>query len=133
MADDSGQGRCPSVMTPAASCRWQNFHIPRRLERWLRTKPYQITCNQAFQQVIRLCGEAQRTWLCPEIEETFCELHYHGWAHSLEAWHQDQLVGGLYGMTLGGTFCGESMFHRAPHASKACLIELYQRNGPGRL
>lgn len=126
MADDSGKvgAFCydPRGVLPVAE-----FHIPRRLERWLRARPYQITCNQAFPQVIRLCGERQRTWLCAEIEETFCELHRHGWAHSLEAWHQGQLVGGLYGMTLGGTFCGESMFHREPHASKACLIELYQR------
>lgn len=105
----------------------EEFHIPRRLQRWLRGQPYRITHNQAFRRVIARCGARLHTWLCPEIEQVFGELHEHGWAHSLEAWHGDELVGGLYGMVLGGTFCGESMFHDAPHAGKACLVELYHR------
>jgi leucyl/phenylalanyl-tRNA--protein transferase len=126
MADDSGRVSA-YCYDPRGVLLLKEFHAPRRLQRWLRANPYRITYNQAFSQVISLCGARRRTWLCPEIEQTFCELHRHGWAHSLEAWQGDQLVGGLYGMALGGTFCGESMFHRAPQASKACLIELYRR------
>ena len=126
MADGSGRVGA-YCYDPRGILPLSEFHIPRRLQRWLRSCPYAITHNRAFAEVIRGCGGRQHTWLCPEIETTFGELHEHGWAHSLEAWQGDELVGGLYGVVLGGTFCGESMFHRAPQASKACLVELYRR------
>ena len=126
MADHDGRVRAycydPRGVLPMAE-----FHIPRRLSRWLRTQPYRLTLDQAFPEVIRRCGQRNNTWLCPEIESIFCELHGAGLAHSLEAWQGDQLVGGLYGLALGGTFCGESMFSCADNASKACLVELYRR------
>lgn len=126
MADPDGRVRAycydPRGVLPLAE-----FRVPRRLTRWLRSQPYRLTLNQAFPDVIRQCGQRSNTWLNAEIETTFCELHQAGWAHSLEAWQEDQLVGGLYGLALGGTFCGESMFSRADNASKACLVELYRR------
>jgi len=126
MANDQGKV-APYCYDPRGVLLLEEFHIPRRLERWLKSSPYRLTHNQAFPEVIRRCGERSRTWLCPEIVDTFCELHQHGWAHSLEAWLDSHLVGGLYGLALGGTFCGESMFHLETHASKACLVELVQR------
>ncbi|MBX3167823.1 MAG: leucyl/phenylalanyl-tRNA--protein transferase [Candidatus Eremiobacteraeota bacterium] len=126
MADQDGRVRAycydPRGVLPLAE-----FHIPRRLTRWLRRQPYRLTLDQAFPEVIRCCGQRNHTWLCPEIESAFCELHQAGLAHSLEAWQGEQLVGGLYGLALGGTFCGESMFSSADNASKACLVELYRR------
>lgn len=105
----------------------RDFHVPRRLERWLGRSPYQLTLNQAFQEVIDGCARRPKTWIHPPIRRGFVELHQMGLAHSLEAWLDGQLVGGLYGLALGGTFCGESMFHNAPQASKACLVELVKR------
>lgn len=126
MADPDGRVRA-YCYDPRGVLPLSEFHIPRRLNRWLRNQPYRLTLNQAFAEVIRECGKRSNTWLCPEIETTFCELNRAGHAHSLEAWREDQLVGGLYGLSLGATFCGESMFSRADNASKACLVELYQR------
>ena len=130
MADNEGRVRAycydPRGVLPLAE-----FHTPRRLTRWLRAQPYRLTLNQAFPEVISNCGQRGNTWLCPEIETTFCELHRAGLAHSVEAWQGEQLVGGLYGLGLGGTFCGESMFSRADNASKACLVELQRRMRQG--
>ena len=126
MADENGdlRGYC---YDPRGVLPLQEFHIPRRLQRWLRQNPYTVTHNQAFEQVIQSCGQRKSTWISTEISQGFCQLHRMGLAHSWEAWHQGQLVGGLYGLALGGTFCGESMFQRADHASKVCLVELVTR------
>ncbi|MBK9188766.1 MAG: leucyl/phenylalanyl-tRNA--protein transferase [Phycisphaerales bacterium] len=108
------------------------FHIPRTLRSRVRAARFEVTCDRAFGRVIRACAETrpgrEETWLDPSIIDAFELLHRAGHAHSLEAWHNAELVGGLYGLCVGSVFCGESMFSR-PHlggtdASKVCLVHL---------
>lgn len=109
------------------------FHIPRRLARVIRKGAFRIELNRAFEQVIRACAEADRdpldpgTWINDEIIRSYSALHQRGVAHSVEAWMGDRLVGGLYGVALGGAFFGESMFHSEPDASKVALVALVDR------
>lgn len=109
-----------------------DLHIPKRLERTVRTSPYRITINTAFEHVIDLCAESARgreeTWINRPIRNAFVELHRLGQAHSVEVWDEgQQLIGGLYGLALGQIFCGESMFSRARDASKIALVHLCAR------
>ena len=109
------------------------FHVPRRLARVMRRGPFQIEINRAFEEVIRACALAERddndggTWIDQEIFESYCALHEAGFAHSVEAWQNGKLAGGLYGVALGGAFFGESMFHHVTDASKAALAALVDR------
>lgn len=105
------------------------FHVGRRLRRTIRQRPYRITCDQDFSAVISGCAQAQsptrqETWINAEIIALYTALHRQGNAHSLEAWQNDKLVGGLYGVHIGGAFFGESMFSTATDASKICLVTL---------
>lgn len=105
----------------------QNLHVPRSLERTLRRGTFQLTFDHDFAGVIRQCAamrEASGTWLLPEMQEAYTALHGLGFAHSVEAWHQGRLAGGLYGVSLGRAFFGESMFYHVPEASKACVVFL---------
>lgn len=103
----------------------------RRLRRTLRQAPFEVSADTAFAEVIGACAEItpQRrdTWINAEIERAYIELHELGHAHSIECWHDGNLVGGLYGVALGGAFCGESMFSRATDASKVALVHLVAR------
>ncbi|MFN9016115.1 MAG: leucyl/phenylalanyl-tRNA--protein transferase [Hyphomonadaceae bacterium] len=103
-------------------------HIPRRLKRTVRTTPFVVTFNQAFRDVVELCaapiGERTETWINQPILELYDGLHRRGHGFSVETWHEDQLVGGLYGVRLGAAFFGESMFSRARDASKIALVPL---------
>ncbi|MEZ5846103.1 MAG: leucyl/phenylalanyl-tRNA--protein transferase [Geminicoccaceae bacterium] len=107
------------------------FHIPRRLARTIRQGHFELRVNSDFSQVIRLCaettGDRPRTWLNDEMIAVYVELAARGHAHSVEAWQGDELVGGLYGLALGGAFFGESMFSRQRDASKTALVELVAR------
>lgn len=104
------------------------FHIPHGLKRTLKKNPFEITVNQAFADVIRACAVAHgETWISKEIIRAYTELHKAGCAHSLEAWSEDRLAGGLYGVHIGGAFFGESMFHRVTDASKVALVALVDR------
>jgi leucyl/phenylalanyl-tRNA---protein transferase len=126
---------------PRALIEHENLHISRRLARRLRSGHFQITFDQAFEQVIACCaaprddddGEASGgTWIIPELAHAYCELHTLGIAHSVEVWQQGELVGGLYGVAFGGYFSGESMFHRVTDASKIALVSMsrhLQRQG----
>ena len=109
----------------------EGFHIPRSLRKALRKTEFVVRCDTAFADVIRACAEpaADRpnTWINGEIERLFLALHDMGFAHSVETWDGDQLVGGLYGLSLGGAFFGESMFSRATDASKIALVHLVAR------
>ncbi len=104
------------------------FHVSRSLEKILRKKPYAITRNRAFRQVMEGCAvpDARRgtTWISPKFIEAYTRLHEQGHAHSVECWRGDELVGGIYGVAVGGLFAGESMFHRADNASKVALHQL---------
>jgi leucyl/phenylalanyl-tRNA---protein transferase len=109
------------------------FHVPSRLERVVRKGTLEVEIDTAFEQVMRACAEAERepgetgTWISEEIIESYCALHAQGFAHSIEVRQNGLLVGGLYGVALGGAFFGESMFHRATNASKVALVALVQR------
>lgn len=103
------------------------LHVPRSLRRRLRQQPYQVTRDRAFRAVIEGCAEAPRPggWITAEFVEAYDQLHRLGHAHSIECWRGDELVGGVYGVTVGGLFAGESMFHRADDASKIAVAHLH--------
>ena len=108
-----------------------SFHVPRKLRRRIRRGDFKVTCDNAFAKVIESCAEPADnrpdTWINPAIQNLYSELHGMGFAHSIECWQDDELVGGLYGVSLGAAFFGESMFSRAPDASKVALAHLVLR------
>ncbi len=126
-----GQG-CPVMWwSPDPRCVLipSELRISRSLQRAINKKRYSITQNKAFLDVISYCASTARpgqdgTWLQPEMIDAYYELHKIGYAHSVEAWLGDKLVGGLYGVALGGAFFGESMFHTEPNASKIAFVSL---------
>jgi leucyl/phenylalanyl-tRNA--protein transferase len=104
-----------------------DFHVPARLARTLRRGDFAIRVDTAFTTVMRRCAERDDTWISERIVAAYARLHKEGHGHSVEVWRQDALVGGLYGVALGGAFFGESMFHTATDASKAALVALVER------
>ncbi|MBX3425198.1 MAG: leucyl/phenylalanyl-tRNA--protein transferase [Pirellulales bacterium] len=113
---------------PRAVLPLDGLHVSRRLARRLRSGQFVATCNTAFEGVVRACsrgpGREGGTWLTPEMIRAYVELHRRGHAHSVEVWHEERLVGGVYGVAIGGAFAAESMFHRATDGSKAALASL---------
>jgi leucyl/phenylalanyl-tRNA--protein transferase len=109
----------------------ESFHLPRRLRRTLRSDLFEVRCDGEFEAVIRGCAEPApdrpKTWINEKIVELYTELYRNGYAHSVETRHNGQLVGGLYGVALGGAFFGESMFSRVTDASKIALAHLVAR------
>ena len=110
------------------------FHVPARLARVLRHRTFEVTVDREFEAVMRACaaGRGDGTWISDEIVESYAALHRLGLAHSVEARLNGELVGGLYGVHLGGAFFGESMFHRVTDASKvalAWLVDQLRRRG----
>jgi leucyl/phenylalanyl-tRNA--protein transferase len=103
------------------------FHIPHGLQRTLRKNIFEIRINTAFTEVMQACAKRADTWINREIVKSYTQLHEIGHAHSIEAWKEGQLAGGLYGVSLGGAFFGESMFHRVRDASKIALCALVER------
>ena len=107
------------------------FHIPKRLARTVRQAPFEIRFNTAFDEVVSACAESVEnrpsTWINSTITELYGALHRLNHAHSVEAWRDGELVGGLYGVSLRRAFFGESMFSRATDASKVCLVHLVNR------
>jgi len=103
------------------------FHASHSLLKTVRKGSFTVTRDKAFAQVIRACAEREETWINAEIERATLGLHAAGHAHSIECWHGDELVGGLYGVRLGRAFFGESMFSRATNASKVALAWLIAR------
>lgn len=112
------------------------FHVPRRLRRTVRNSPIQVSCNTDFAEVVAACAEQTGgradTWINPAIETAVNELHRMGFAHSVECRLDGELVGGLYGISLGAAFFGESMFSRVRDASKIALVHLVARLKLGR-
>lgn len=108
----------------------EKFNIPRGLRRAMKDHPFTLTVDKDFEAVIRACGTLTRhrkdTWINDEIISLYCALHKMGHAHSIETWKDGKLVGGLYGVSLGAAFFGESMFSRAPEASKIALVTLVE-------
>ena len=107
------------------------FHVPRRLKRTIRQKRFEVTSNKAFADVINACAESDRgrpdSWINNEIANAYLELARLGHAYSIECWREGKLAGGLYGVSLGGAFFGESMFTRQRDASKIALVHLVAR------
>jgi leucyl/phenylalanyl-tRNA--protein transferase len=107
---------------------WDAFRVPRSLAKTAKRQPYRISTDQDFPAVIAACADRRSTWIGHDIEALYVALHESGHAHSVEAWDADgRLVGGCYGLTVGGCFSGESMFHRADDAAKLCVLHLVRR------
>lgn len=126
MAMDDGEIRWFSP-EPRAILPLEAFHVPHGLKRERRVKALEIRINTAFVEVMRACAARPDTWINDEIIESYTRLHDIGAAHSVEAWSANELVGGLYGVAIGGAFFGESMFHRTTGASKIALWALVER------
>lgn len=107
------------------------FHVPRSLKKSLRHNAYEIRYDFDFSAVVDACAETgpgrQETWINAPIREAYTELFERGYCHTVEAWREGKLAGGLYGVSLGRAFFGESMFSREPNASKICLVYLVNR------
>ena len=103
------------------------FHISRSLARAMRQSRFEVTINHDFNAVVAACADRTDTWINAEIAQLYSGLHDMGHAHSLELWEEDALVGGVYGVTLGAAFFGESMFSRRTNASKMALTALVER------
>jgi leucyl/phenylalanyl-tRNA--protein transferase len=114
---------------PRAVIELDAVHVPRRLARTMRGGKFVVTVNQCFEDVMRACGQnrPEGTWITGEMLEGYTSLHRAGFAHSLEVWQSERLVGGIYGVAIGGLFAGESMFHRVDDASKVALVSLAER------
>ena len=115
---------------PRAIFNLSDFHIPRSLARTLRRGDFRVTFDEAFSEVIRNCrlihSQKQESWIAPGFVTAYTELHRAGHAHSVECWKGDRLVGGVYGVAVGGLFAGESMFHNETDASKVALVHLFK-------
>jgi leucyl/phenylalanyl-tRNA---protein transferase len=113
---------------PRCVLRPADLHVSRRLRRQIRNSPLQLTFDTAFAAVIRACAARRRsrqgTWITPQMVRAFERLHAEGWAHSIEVWHNERLVGGVYGLAMGKVFFGESMFSGMPNTSKIALLAL---------
>jgi leucyl/phenylalanyl-tRNA---protein transferase len=123
MEDDSIAWFSPD---PRAIIPLEKFHVPHALRRVARKKIFEIKIDNRFDDVIRACSKRKDTWINEEIIESYRRLHQLGHAHSVEAWQDNKLAGGLYGVAVGGAFFGESMFHRVTDASKLALLALVE-------
>jgi leucyl/phenylalanyl-tRNA--protein transferase len=101
--------------------------VPHTLERSVRKKAFEIRINVSFTEVMRECARRPETWINEEIVASYTRLHQLGYAHSIEAWQDGRLAGGLYGVSIGGAFFGESMFHHIREASKVALFGLVEQ------
>jgi len=124
MADESGKVNWYEA-DPRGIVPLESFHIPHDLRRILRQNRFEVTLDKDFYRVIVGCKNTrQSTWITAEIIDAYLKLHEKGHAHSVESWQAGRLVGGLYGVAVGGAFFGESMFYRQRDASKAALAYL---------
>ena len=112
---------------PRAILPLDTFHLPHGLRRALKRGGFEIRIDTAFERVMQQCAARRETWINDEIIASYCNLHRLGYAHAVETWLGDELVGGLYGVALGGAFFGESMFHTVSDASKVALHALVER------
>lgn len=119
---------CPD---PRAVLELDGLHVSRSLAKRMRRADHEVRVNSAFEQVIRACAQRTErrpsTWILPQLVRAYTALHTAGWAHSVEVWVDGELVGGLYGVSIGGLFAGESMFSTVTDASKIALVHLVER------
>ncbi len=122
---DSGQPILWWSPDPRCVIRPDSFHVARRLRRSIRNSDLDLSFNKAFSAVIEACAAdrvgQEGTWITDEMIEAYSSLHARGWAHSVEVWRDDELIGGLYGLVIGKAFFGESMFSQASNASKIAM------------
>ncbi|WP_287129632.1 leucyl/phenylalanyl-tRNA--protein transferase [Candidatus Cyanaurora vandensis] len=111
---------------PRAIFELETIQVPRRLQRRLKRGEFTVTMDQACAEVIAGCADREETWISPTIRDTYQHLHHLGYVHSVEVWQAGELAGGLYGVAVGGAFCGESMFHRVTDASKVAFFHLVE-------
>jgi leucyl/phenylalanyl-tRNA--protein transferase len=115
---------------PRGIIELDNFHVPESLAKVIRKQPFEITIDKAFQQVMKACATSgpkrRESWITKEFIEAYTVLHKLGHAHNVECWQGGKLVGGVYGVAIGGLFAGESMFHLVDNASKVALHHLVQ-------
>ena len=120
---------------PRAVFLWKHIKLPKKMGKIIRRNKFRVSFDTAFKQVIEACSDAHRDegeWISDEFIQTYSDLHEMGYAHSVEVWQEDRLVGGLYGVHIRGLFAGESMFFHVPNASKvafAALVEFLQEIG----
>ncbi|MGJ1205190.1 leucyl/phenylalanyl-tRNA--protein transferase [Sphingobacterium lactis] len=112
----------------------QRLKISKSMQQVLRSRKFRVSCDRAFDRVIQYCASVSRkdqdgTWIVDDMQQAYSKLHREGFAHSIEVWQGEELVGGLYGVQVGKVFCGESMFSLVSNASKVALIFLAQRFG----
>ena len=112
---------------PRAIFDLKAFHIPRSLSLTVKKRPFEIKIDNAFESVMRQCGEREETWISEELVQSYVTLHRLGFAHSVECWRENGLVGGLYGVSIAGAFFGESMFSVEKDTSKVALVHLVDR------
>jgi leucyl/phenylalanyl-tRNA--protein transferase len=131
--DSSPFSPIPWVCPPRrAILEFDRVHVPRNVRKSQRARAtLRFTTDKAFESVITACAAAARpgqrgTWITPAMVAAYVGLHRLGYAHSVEAWEEDELVAGLYGVTAGGVFTGESMFHRIDDGSKLCVLHLVE-------
>lgn len=105
----------------------EGIHVSRSLAKVLRQDRFRVTFDTAFTEVMEHCLRPSGNWITPEFIQVYTEIHRQGWGHSCEVWSGERLVGGVYGIALGGAFCAESMFHRETDASKVALYHLVEK------
>jgi leucyl/phenylalanyl-tRNA--protein transferase len=126
MGDDLGRIRFYRVHRRAVFPMETGMHVSRSLARTLRRKPFEVRFDTAFEQVMRACLRPRDNWITEEMIQVYTAVWREGWGHSAECWVDDELVGGVYGVSLGAAFFAESMFHRKTDASKVALHALIE-------
>lgn len=109
---------------PRAVIPFELFHVSRSLRQVIARGEFDVRIDTCFKDVIQACADRKETWISREIIRVYCDLHAQNFAHSVESWKRGNLVGGLYGVAIGGAFFGESMFSRVPNASSVALVRL---------
>jgi leucyl/phenylalanyl-tRNA--protein transferase len=104
-----------------------NYNIPRSLKKFMGTSDYEFKYDNDVMEIVRQCAKREKTWISPELIEAYKGIHEIGFLHSVEVFQHNKLVGGLYGVTIGGAFFGESMFSKKSQASKSALVKLLKR------
>jgi leucyl/phenylalanyl-tRNA--protein transferase len=134
MADRDGRVRWFTADPRGVFPLDRRFHVPRNLRQIVKQGKFDVRIDHDFEATMRACKDVRRadregggTWISDELVEAYVRLHELGFAHSVECWQDGVLVGGLYGVSLGGAFFGESMFHHRPNASKVALVHLVDR------
>lgn len=126
MADEGGQLSWYDSSRRALIPLDERFRYPKSLRRALHQERFTAAINRDFRAVCEGCANRKTTWISPQLQEIYQQLHQAGWAHSFETWQGGELAGGILGIAIGGAFIGESMFYRIPEGSKVALVKLVE-------